>query len=338
MTKLVNSSFFNSNNIIFSKAEQNQLPGQKLQYKRIKINYQHNDNEISDLILESPSNLMCWGLSPNHDMVTGQLSGYQAAIQLWNRNGPSNEERGFTDMVEKILEKVKTHLCKEETKEEIERFDLELSDLKKMKPLYWPMERGVRVPDKSPTLYAKVMYSKKENRIATNFVNEITKQNIEPLEILGKHMHVKFALKCESIFIGNTIALQFKLSEVHFKLKDTSLRSLLDPSLNLTERSKLNDVNYNESNGQIGTVDDINESKYINEEDEADSEYEEVEVEEDDVNYNYEEDDQSLIEKNLSKDLLQKLETKTEVIQEQPPKIISTTMETTKKRGTRSKK
>merc|ERR1712146_76128 len=66
------------------------------------------------------------------------------------------------------------------------------------------------------------------------------KQNVTPLDpktgILNKHLeNVSFGIKIESIFIGSSImSLQLKLSEVAYSLKDTTLRSLLNPNIILS--------------------------------------------------------------------------------------------------------
>merc|ERR1712070_568825 len=89
---------------------------------------------------------------------------------------------------------------------------------------------GKVVEDKGPTLYAKCMYRKKNDKFGTIFVDENINANVYPSDILNKQCHVKFALKVESIYIGTKISLQVKLAEVLFRPKETVLRSLLAPS------------------------------------------------------------------------------------------------------------
>ena len=106
---LVPTASFKASNIVYSKPEVNTIPGQKLSYQRIRLNYEDDDN-LSDLIIESPANLLCWGLTEQHDMVSGQLSGYQLPICLWSKNGPTEEEKNFTDMIEAICQHTKQYL------------------------------------------------------------------------------------------------------------------------------------------------------------------------------------------------------------------------------------
>ena len=74
--------------------------------------------------------------------------------------------------------------------------------------------------------------------------------NVNPLSILNKQCHVKFALKIESIYIGTKISLQVKLCEVLFRPKENVLRSLLAPTavirdVSLLENEKLQNTDIN---------------------------------------------------------------------------------------------
>ena len=85
---LIQSNTFNTENLVFSKPEVNTIPGQKLSYKKMFINYKDGE-DFKDLVLLSPPNLLSWGLQEQHDAVSGQLIGYQLPICLWSKNGPS---------------------------------------------------------------------------------------------------------------------------------------------------------------------------------------------------------------------------------------------------------
>ena len=217
---------FDTNNIVFSKPEINTVPGQKLSYKRIKLNYKQGE-DLHDLILESPSDLLSWGLTEQNDLQTNQLTGYQLPICLWSKNGATSSEKKFTETIDKICEYTKNYLI--DHRDEIEMYDLDMSDLKKFNPLYWKTEKGKILEDRGPTLYAKCLYSKREEKINTIFINEELNCNVNPLSILNKQCFVKFALRVESIFFGTKISLQVKLHEVLFRPKETILRSLLAP-------------------------------------------------------------------------------------------------------------
>lgn len=270
---LIQSETFNSENIVYSKPETNTIPGQKLSYQKIKIGYK-NGNDVGDLMLESPPNLLCWGLTEQHDMVSGQLIGYQLPICLWSKNGPSTDEKAFTDTINELCNFTKQYLV--DNRESIGKYDLDMAELKKFNPLYWKMEKGKVVEDKGPTLYAKCMYSKKNDKFGTIFVDENINANVYPSDILNKQCHVKVALKVESIYIGTKISLQVKLAEVLFRPKETVLRSLLAPSAVIKDVSI--DSKTEEENLEEEEV--VEEEEIIDEEEAEETEEEEEEEEE----------------------------------------------------------
>jgi len=231
---------FKEENIVFSKPEIGNIPGQKINFKRIRIAVKYPDNNIGDLIIATPPQLMCFGLQENRDLNSNMINGYSLPICLWNRNGPTDEEKQFTDSFDKITEYCKKYLI--EHKEEIEKYDLDMSDLKKFNPLYWKMEKGKIVENKGPMLYAKAILNKKTNTINTIFVNEETNEETEPMDLLNKQCYVTAAIKFESIFIGNKISLQIKLFEVVFKLKDNTIRGLLRPNALKKNTDEINEM------------------------------------------------------------------------------------------------
>jgi len=261
-TQLTTIDNLDFNLIEFSKPEQNNIPGQKVTYSRVRVGIR-KDGELCDLIIPSPANLTCWGLQENRDMVTQALNGYQLPIALWSNGAPKPEEKQFTDKFNELCEYVKKHLV--ENRDELGKYDLELNDLKKFNPLYWKMEKGKIVEGRGPTLYAKCMYDKKNEKVNTIFVNEETQEMVNPLSVLGKHANVHFALKIEGIFIGTRISFQVKLHEVMFRLKDTGMRSLLCPNATLSTTFQ-------------DTVEDSDDSD--DEEEEVEEEVVEEEVEE----------------------------------------------------------
>lgn len=147
---------------------------------------------------------------------------------LWGRNGATDEEKDFTDKFTSMVDHIKKYIL--DHRDEIEKYDLEASDLKKFNPLFWKMEKGKVVEGRGPMLYAKALYNKKKEKIETIFVNEETNEEVDPFELLNKICSATAALKIESIFIGNKISLQVKLFEVVYKVKDSSVRGLLRPN------------------------------------------------------------------------------------------------------------
>lgn len=226
-TKLSSASGFNVDNLIFSKPEVGTIPNSvpKISFKRIKIGTKHSDGTTGDLIVETPPSLFSFGLQENREMGTGNVNGYSFPICLWNKNGATAEEKQFSDVFEKIVNKCKDHLL--ESKDEIERYDLDMSDLKNFNPLYWKKEKGKIVEGSGPVIYIKLMMSKKNEKITTMFINEETNEEMSAYDLMNRYCFIKGAFKFESIFIGNKISLQLKLYECLVQPIDMERKTLL---------------------------------------------------------------------------------------------------------------
>ena len=226
-TKLTSAQGYNPKNIIFSKPEVGTIPGStpKISFKRIRIGTKHEDGSTGDLIMETPPSLFSFGLQENRELGTGNVNGYVLPMCLWNKNGATPEEQKFTEVFESIVNQCKSHLLN--SKDEIEKYELDASDLKNFNPLYWKKEKGKIVEGTGPVLYIKTMMSKKNQKITTMFINEETNEEISPYDLMNKYCFVKGAIKFESVFIGNKISLQLKLYEALVKPMDTERRTLL---------------------------------------------------------------------------------------------------------------
>lgn len=226
-TQLSNTKNFNVSNITLSKPETSSIPNSQppITFQRIKIGVKNPDGTYGDLIFKTEF-LFSFGVQENKDMKTGEVNGYSMPLCMWNKNGASEDEKRFTDVHDSIVEHLKKHLVK--NKEDVGLYDLEMSDLKKFNPLYWKRELGKIVKDKGPTLYAKLIVSKKKgNQIMTGFYNAETDEKLNPLDLKGKYCHVEAALKYESIFVGSKPSLQIKMVESLVKVLDSSNRRLL---------------------------------------------------------------------------------------------------------------
>ena len=155
---------------------------------------------------------------------------------LHSKDGASEEELGFTDAIDKIVDKCKDFLI--ENKKELKLKDLERSDLRKLNPIYYKKnEDGEIAEGSSPTLYAKLIVSKKnnQNKIITEFFDGFSGDRIEPLHLIGKYCYTKAVIKIESIFLGSKISLQFKLYEAEVNLINSGIKKLLKrPAVNTT--------------------------------------------------------------------------------------------------------
>ena len=103
----------------------------------------------------STSELFSFGIQENIDQATGAVNGHVMPICLWNKDKPTAEQKEWTTTFDKIVDKCKDHVLS--VKDEIENYELDESDLKKLNPLYWKREKGKIVEGMGPTLYAKLI-------------------------------------------------------------------------------------------------------------------------------------------------------------------------------------
>jgi hypothetical protein len=219
---------YDTNKIMFSEPILGSIPGTRIEFKKINISIINDDGSVGGLIIPT-SRLFSFGVSENISQETGKINGYTFPLCLWNKDGHSEEEKEWTDLFDKIVDKCIDHLV--ENKEEIDMFDLTRSDLIKSKggglnPLYWKKEKHTNdkgktemrnVPNSGPTIYTK-LFSKKnlfsnDKVVLSQFYN-VNYEPINALDLIGKYCYTNATIKIESIFIGGSkISLQVMLYE-----------------------------------------------------------------------------------------------------------------------------
>lgn len=238
------ASEYDVKNMIFSKPEVNTIPGGSIpiSYKRISIGTIYDDGSTGDLILPT-ERLFSFGIQKQKAFEAGKPDTYIMPLCLWTKDAATAEEKIWTDLFDKIVEKCKDHLV--EVRDELGKYDLEKSDLKKLNPLYWKRgDKGKIIEGVGPTLYIKLIQRNpkklengemSEGKIITNFYDEDTDEPLDPMSLIGKYCYIRGAVKVESIFIGNQISLQLKLYEAYVHIVEMGSRRLLSrPQANLT--------------------------------------------------------------------------------------------------------
>jgi hypothetical protein len=237
-TQLTPPAGYDTTRMVFSEPISGAIPNSipKIEFKRINISTRNEDGSVGELILPT-ERLFSFGVSENTSQETGKVNGYTFPLCMWNRDGATAAEKAWTDTFTNIVDKCIDHLV--ENREEIEMFELTRSDLTKSKggldPLYWKKEKATnekgktilrRVPGTGPTLYTKLIFSKKSNKFLSQFFDT----NDEPLnamDLMGKYCFTQAAIKIESIFIGSRISLQVKLYEAVVEPTSTGMKRLL---------------------------------------------------------------------------------------------------------------
>ena len=230
--QLTEASGYNIENMVFSDPVNGSIPNSTIQFKRIMIKTKYPNGQIGDLILPT-ERLYSFGVNKNTSQETGKVTGYTMPMCMWSRDNCTKEEKEWTDTLTKIVDKCKKHLV--ENREEIEKWDLEESELKRLNPLYFKKEKGKIVEGIGPKLYPKLIISRKAKEKSPETDGIITyfydtdDVKLNALDLVGKPCFVNAAVKIESIFIGSKITLQVKLFECDVELveKQGGLRKLL---------------------------------------------------------------------------------------------------------------
>ncbi len=227
-TQLNSAKDIDVNNIVFDKASIGSVPNSTMAFRRINIGYKNSDGTIGEFIIPTEK-LFSFGVQENKDMATGRINGYQMPLVMWSRNGATDDEKTFTDTFDTIVEYVKKWIVSDEGKDETENYEIEISDLKKLNPMYIKKEKGKPVEGASPTLYCKLIHSKKDDKILTEFYDKEGVELDARGDLMNKMCDVNAAIKFESVFVGNKISLQIKLyeGEVHLRESGGGSRRLL---------------------------------------------------------------------------------------------------------------
>lgn len=252
--QLITMPNYDIKKMIFDPPRAESVAGTAIQYRRINISTLNPDGSIGDLLLPT-ERVFSFGVSENLSLETKQVNGHVLPLCLWNKNGATPEEKAWTDTFDKIVENCKRHLI--DNREEIGQYDLSMELLKKLNPLYWKREKGKIVEGTGPTLYAKLIASKKHNKILSMFFTP-DGDTIEPLSLLKKYCYVNAVVKVESIFVGNKISLQLKLYQAFVEPIETGMKPFLDsrpkPSAKVASGgTSLNDV---EEEGSVENSDE----------------------------------------------------------------------------------
>lgn len=268
-TQLTEPKYFNPNKIIFSEPIPGSIPDSKpaITFKRLGISIENNNGTIGDLIFPTEK-CYSFGVGENTNQETGKVNGFVMPLVLADRTGATQAQKDFINAFNITVERAKDYLL--ENKDKLELYELETADLKKLNPLYYKKEKGKVIEGSAPTLYAKLIVSKKQGeKIMTVFVNEETEESINALDLLGKHCYARGAVKFESIFIGNKISIQVKLIECQVTLIDFGFKRLLprhssvsvvkDETNNKVPMSLKNDDDDDDLGSLVGEIDEEDE-------------------------------------------------------------------------------
>jgi hypothetical protein len=226
---------FDPDTMVFGEAQANTITlgdGKKITFYRIPVGVRNPDGTVGDLVFPT-DRLFSYGVQPNQN-DRGIVDGYSVPLCLWSKDGATTSQKGWITGFSGAIACAKAHVVT--VKDDIERYDLEVRDLKNFDPIYRKKEKGVIVEGKSPTLYPKLLCSKSNRkeegpeaapRILTPFYDEDTDNDIDPKTLINKFCHMTSAVKLESIFCGSKISPQVKMYEATARMASTRSKRLL---------------------------------------------------------------------------------------------------------------
>ena len=171
-TQLTNPADYDTDRMVFTKAVKGSVPKPAndnkpaIKFSRIYIGTTNDDGTVGELVLPT-GRLFSYGVSECTSLETGKVNGYSIALCMWDRDGPTESQKQFTDTVNNIAEKVIGHLLKDDVQDEIEKYELTRDSLKKINPLFWKKDKGKIVEGRGPALYPKLIESKKTESFIT---------------------------------------------------------------------------------------------------------------------------------------------------------------------------
>jgi len=230
-TQLTAANGFNSKQMIFGEPQENTITlgdGKKIKYYRVPVGVKNPDGSVGELVF-STEKVFSYGVQENKN-DQGKVDGYSMALCMWDRDGATKAQKEWLVGFNAAIDRCKEHIL--DIKDDVEKYDLEESELKRFNPLYWKREKGKIVEGRGPTLYPKLLVSRKENppKILTPFENDATGEDMDAVSLIGKYCFAEAAVKIESIFVGSKVSPQVKLYEAVVRPAQSRAKRLLRPS------------------------------------------------------------------------------------------------------------
>ena len=211
---IITHETFNIDNLFFEKPKQCTMKS-NIKFSRIYPKYRYPNGKIDKVYIQTPE-LFSWGIHENKNQE--DVSNYTFSFVMHDRNEEaSKEQQNMINIFEQILERIKIHLKKAETKEDLNQYQLD-SHVDMMDIFYRKKDKGQLVSGASPILYPKLQTKFGKNRcieITTDF-RSINDEVINPYDILGVRCMAAGNIVLDNIFIVSEKKpiIQLKLDEV----------------------------------------------------------------------------------------------------------------------------
>ena len=207
---IITHETFNIDNLFFEKPKQCTMKS-NIKFSRIYPKYRYPNGKIDKVYIQTPE-LFSWGIHENKNQ--DNISNYTFSFVMHDRNEEaSKEQQNMINIFEQILERIKIHLKKAETKEDLNQFQLD-SHVDMMDIFYRKKDKGQLVSGASPILYPKLQTKFGNLEITTEFRN-INDELINPYDLLGVRCQAAGNIVIDNIFIASEKKplIQLKLDE-----------------------------------------------------------------------------------------------------------------------------
>ena len=207
---IITHETFNIDNLFFEKPKQCTMKS-SIKFSRIYPKYRYPNGQVDKVYIQTPE-LFSWGIQENKNQ--DNISNYTFSFVMYDRNEEvSKEQQNTIDIFEQILEKIKTHLKKAETKEALNQFQLD-AHVDMMDIFYRKKDKGQLVSGVPPTLYPKLQTKFGNLEITTEFRN-INDELINPYDLHGVRCQAAGNIVIDNIFIASEKKplIQLKLDE-----------------------------------------------------------------------------------------------------------------------------
>ena len=209
---IITHETFNIDNLFFEKPKQGTVLGKGgIKFSKIYPKYRYPNGQIDKVYIQTPE-LFSWGIQENKNQ--DNITNYTFSFVMYDRNEEASKEQQNTiDIFEQILEKIKTHLKKAETKEALNQFQLE-AHVDMMDIFYRKKDKGQIVSGVPPTLYPKLQTKFANLEITTEF-RDINDESINSYDLLGVRCLAAGNIVIDNIFIASDKKplIQLKLEE-----------------------------------------------------------------------------------------------------------------------------
>lgn len=268
---------FDIERVFFEDTEKKNFKDSLSSSYSVPIGYLNEDGTTGDLIIQTPR-LWSYGVSvfnakksdDKKEEKKVEAPAYKLSLVLHNRDGPTEEQEKFVQLINDISDKCINHLI--EVRKTFKKPDLEARDLRNFNPIWRSKDNeGVVIPTSTPNLSPKLAVNKKTGNILSLFFDD-NNEPIDPLTLFKGYGYAECLLRFESIYIGGPhITLQLKVQEVTYSRLQIGFKPMMERrtavrDVSETTGNTINDVDDDEeenegSDGSVGKEDGVEEPK-----------------------------------------------------------------------------